>query len=120
MNGLIVLAVGAAERGQWWPDTWVGRLWVLFGLVAQATFAGRFIVQWIASELRGKSHIPLAFWYLSIVGSVMLLTYAVLWKHDVVLTLGQGSGIIVYVRNLMLLHREKKLTQAAGGARPAG
>jgi len=120
MNDWIVLAVEAADRGRFLPETGIGKFWVAFGVAAQVVFAGRFIVQWISSERRRKSHIPLAFWYLSIVGSVMLLTYAVLWKQDVVLILGQSCGIVVYVRNLMLLHREKKLAQATAGARPTG
>jgi len=78
----------------------------VFGLGAQAVFTARFLVQWIASELRGRSHIPLAFWYLSIVGALMLLTYAAFWKHDLVVTIGQSTGVFIYVRNLMLLRRD--------------
>jgi len=80
MRIAFVLAVATAERGQWWPESWFGRFWVVFGLGAQAVFTARFLVQWIASELRGRSHIPLAFWYLSIVGALMLLTYAAFWN----------------------------------------
>ncbi len=97
-----------AQRGQWWPDSWYGRAWVVFGLLAQAAFTGRFLVQWIASERQRRSHIPVSFWYLSLVGGVMLLLYAALWKHDVVVTLGQTTGVVVYVRNLMLLRHEKR------------
>ena len=118
MNGMLTLATAMAERGSWWPDSWYGRFWVVFGLGAQAVFTARFLVQWIASERRGKSYIPLVFWYLSIAGAVMLLTYAVLWKHDLVVALGQTTGGVVYVRNLMLLRREREQDQAAqdGGA----
>jgi len=108
MNGLLTLAVASAERGQWWPESLLGRAWVIFGFMAQAVFTARFLVQWIASERRGKSHVPIAFWYLSIVGAVMLLTYAVFWKHDPVLALGQSTGGFIYVRNLMLLHKERR------------
>lgn len=109
MNGALLLAaVDAAERGSWWPDSAFGRFWVVFGLAAQAVFTARFLVQWIASERRGKSYIPLAFWYLSVIGGLMLFSYAAFWKHDLVVTLGQTTGLIVYVRNLMLLRKERK------------
>jgi len=107
VSTMLLVAVSAAERGQWWPDSWYGRFWVAFGLGAQLIFTGRFLVQWIASEVRRKSYIPPAFWYLSIAGGMMLLTYAVFWKRDPVVTIGQTTGLVVYVRNLMLLHREK-------------
>ena len=100
-----------AQRGQWWPDSWYGRSWVLFGLLAQVAFTGRFLVQWIASEKRGRSHVPIVFWYLSLVGGIMLLLYAALWKHDPVVTLGQSTGVVVYVRNLMLLRHEKRVLE---------
>jgi lipid-A-disaccharide synthase-like uncharacterized protein len=100
-----------AERGLWWPDSWYGRSWVIFGLLAQVAFTGRFLVQWIASEKRRRSHVPILFWYLSLVGGVMLLLYAALWKHDAVVTLGQSTGIVVYVRNLMLLRHERRVLE---------
>ena len=112
MNGLVTLAVSTAERGQWWPESPFGRFWVLFGFGAQALFTARFLVQWIASEKRGKSHVPLAFWYLSLVGAAMLLAYAALWKHDPVIALGQTTGGFIYIRNLMLLRREKRERQS--------
>jgi len=108
MNGAFVLAQAMAERGEWWPQSWFGRFWILFGFGAQAMFTARFLVQWVASERRGKSYVPVLFWYLSLIGGVMLFAYAVFWKHDLVITLGQTTGIIVYVRNLMLLRKEKK------------
>jgi len=107
MSGLTALAADLAERGSWWPETWFGRFWVLFGLAAQGVFTARFLVQWIASERAGKSHVPVVFWYLSLLGGGMLFTYAVLWKHDLVVALGQTTGIVVYVRNLVLIHKEK-------------
>jgi len=110
MNPLLAMAQTAAERGQWWPDSWFGRFWVLFGFAAQAIFTARFLVQWIASEKRGKSYVPVAFWYLSLVGAAMLFTYAAFWKHDPVVALGQTTGGIIYIRNLMLLRREKSRT----------
>jgi len=114
VNLAVVLAQTAAERGSWWPESWFGRFWVMFGLAAQATFTARFLVQWVASERRGKSYVPVAFWYLSLAGGLMLLSYAAFWKRDLVVMLGQTTGIVVYVRNLMLLHREKRMAESEG------
>ncbi|MCC7330454.1 MAG: lipid-A-disaccharide synthase N-terminal domain-containing protein [Gammaproteobacteria bacterium] len=89
-------------------------VWVAIGLLGQALFAGRFLVQWLASERTGRSIVPLGFWYLSIGGSAILLAYA-LHRHDVVFTLGQLFGFVVYGRNLSLIRRERRRL-AAGGA----
>ena len=80
------------------------RLWLVLGLLGQAIFGGRFIVQWIASERRRESHIPIVFWYMSLLGGAVTLAYAI-HKKDPVFIIGQGSGVIVYVRNLMLIYR---------------
>jgi lipid-A-disaccharide synthase-like uncharacterized protein len=114
MRWALVLAVSAADRTQWPPATALGWFWFVFGLGAQAAFAGRFVVQWVASERRGRSYIPLPFWYLSLVGGVMLLIYAV-WVRNPVFALGQAAGCFVYVRNLMLLRREKGLAALKTG-----
>lgn len=82
------------------------KLWVAFGFIGQAIFGLRFLVQWIASEKKKESHIPLLFWYLSLVGSVILLAYAIKIK-DPVFILGQSTGFIVYIRNLMLIHKKR-------------
>lgn len=81
------------------------RVWLAIGFVGQACFFARFLVQWIVSERRGRSVVPRAFWYLSIAGSVIILSYAI-WRRDPVFILGQSMGIVVYVRNLVLLRRE--------------
>lgn len=81
-------------------------LMLIIGFVGQALFTSRFIVQWIASEKRRQSYIPIVFWYLSIVGSLMLLAYAIsilAWP----IILGQCFGVIVYGRNLVLITRAK-------------
>jgi len=80
----------------------------LLGLAGQACFFSRFLVQWIVSEKKGYSVVPTAFWYLSLIGGLMVLVYAV-WRHDPVFTLGQSVGIFVYTRNLMLIHKRRKL-----------
>ena len=82
----------------------IDRLWLIVGLAGQAIFGGRFIVQWIASERRRQSHIPIVFWYMSLVGGVVTLAYAI-HKKDPVFIIGQGSGVVVYIRNLMLIYR---------------
>ncbi len=88
------------------------RLWLAFGLLGQFIFGARFIVQWIASERRRESHIPLVFWYLSIIGGIITTAYAI-HKHDAVFIIGQGAGLIVYIRNLMLIYRAQRRTTSA-------
>jgi len=87
-------------------DTWAEFAWVIFGLSAQAVFMCRFLVQWIASERAKKSYVPVAFWYLSIIGAASLLIYGV-YRQDIVIIFGQAFGFIVYSRNLILIHRDK-------------
>lgn len=77
-------------------------VWIAIGFVGQALFFARFLVQWIASERRGQSVIPLAFWFLSIGGGLVLLCYA-LWRRDPVFIAGQSIGLVVYSRNLWLI-----------------
>jgi len=79
-------------------------LWVAFGLAGQLLFGSRFIVQWIASERKKVSYIPIVFWYLSLSGGIITLIYAI-HIRDTVFTLAQGAGLIVYLRNLMLIYR---------------
>jgi lipid-A-disaccharide synthase-like uncharacterized protein len=79
--------------------------WSIVGFAGQAVFSLRFIVQWIQSERAGRSIVPIAFWYLSIVGSALLLIYAI-YKRDLVFILGQSSGFFVYTRNLALLRKD--------------
>ncbi len=76
--------------------------WVVLGFVAQAFFTMRFVVQWIASERARQSVIPLAFWFFSIGGGVLLLIYA-LYRRDPVFIAGQAFGLIVYFRNLYFI-----------------
>jgi lipid-A-disaccharide synthase-like uncharacterized protein len=92
-------------------STWAEFWWVAFGLAGQLMFTGRFLVQWIASERARRSVIPLAFWWFSIGGGVVLLTYAI-YRGDPVFILGQSMGLFIYLRNLWLLHVEKRETRA--------
>lgn len=82
--------------------------WLIVGYVGQALFASRFIVQWIASERVGRSVIPVAFWFFSIGGGVLLFAYA-LYIRDPVFILGQGLGVFVYLRNVYFVYRERRL-----------
>ena len=83
--------------------------WVGVGFIGQALFSARFLIQWISSERAGKSVMPLAFWYFSIGGALVLLSYAI-WRHDPVFILGQSMGFGVYARNLHLRRREQQNT----------
>jgi len=80
--------------------------WIAIGLFAQFLFFMRFLVQWIASERKKKSYIPIAFWYFSLCGSMLLLIYSIHIK-DPVFILGQSMGFLIYTRNLMLIYKKK-------------
>ena len=84
----------------------------VIGLVGQLFFSARFLVQWIASERAGRSVIPVAFWFFSLGGGVILFGYA-LYRADPVFILGQGLGTFIYVRNLMLIAQERRAKAAA-------
>ena len=81
--------------------------WVVFGLLAQLMFTGRFIVQWIASERQRDSVVPVAFWYFSLAGGLMLFSYAV-YRRDPVFILGQSLGVFIYSRNLWLIYAKRR------------
>ncbi|HKG00781.1 MAG: lipid-A-disaccharide synthase N-terminal domain-containing protein [Xanthobacteraceae bacterium] len=87
--------------------------WLVFGLAAQLVFAARFLVQWISSERAGKSVIPFAFWILSVAGGLMTLLYGLV-KREPVIIVGQGLATFIYLRNIMLIFRERDRQQ--GGA----
>ncbi len=76
-------------------------IWYTIGFLGQLTFGSRFFVQWIASERARRVTIPKLFWYLSLLGGVALFAYA-LHRRDPVFAVGQGLGLIVYMRNLVL------------------
>jgi lipid-A-disaccharide synthase-like uncharacterized protein len=79
-------------------------VWLGIGLLGQAFFSARFLVQWIVSERKKQSVVPVYFWYFSIGGGVTLLVYAI-HKLDPVFIIGQGAGLFVYARNLYLIRR---------------
>ncbi|MEZ5788540.1 MAG: lipid-A-disaccharide synthase N-terminal domain-containing protein [Xanthobacteraceae bacterium] len=85
--------------------------WVALGFVAQILFTMRFAVQWIASERAGRSVVPMAFWWFSIGGGLLLLVYA-LYRRDPVFIAGQAFGVFVYLRNVYFVMRERKAEQS--------
>ncbi|NDR58525.1 lipid-A-disaccharide synthase N-terminal domain-containing protein [Aliiruegeria sabulilitoris] len=88
-------------------SNWTEFVWVMIGLGGQLLFTARFLVQWIASERARRSVVPLAFWYLSIGGGLILFAYAV-YRKDPVFILGQSMGVFIYCRNLWLIHAERR------------
>jgi lipid-A-disaccharide synthase-like uncharacterized protein len=94
-------------------ETPVELVWAAVGLGGQFFFFMRFFIQWIVSERKKRSVVPLAFWYFSVGGGAVLLAYAI-YKADIVFILGQAGGLVIYIRNLMLIYRRKGRT--AGGA----
>ncbi len=83
--------------------------WLTVGFLGQGFFTARFLVQWLASERKRESIVPVAFWWLSLLGGVALLSYAIFRRDPVIIT-GQAMGLFVYVRNLMLLSKARTLT----------
>jgi lipid-A-disaccharide synthase-like uncharacterized protein len=83
------------------------KLWLIIGFAGQALFTARFLVQWIVSERKRDSVVPIAFWWLSLVGGLTLLSYAS-YRQDPVIIVGQGMGLVVYARNLMLVGKAKR------------
>ena len=77
-------------------------VWILIGFIGEGCFFSRFLVQWIVSERRKRSTIPIAFWYLSLIGGLILLSYA-FYRRDPVFIAGQSLGLLVYCRNLSLI-----------------
>ncbi|MHA6195014.1 lipid-A-disaccharide synthase N-terminal domain-containing protein [Pseudomonas wadenswilerensis] len=82
-------------------------LWLFIGFAGQAVFTGRFVLQWLYSEFKRRSVIPVGFWYLSMAGSALLLAYAI-YREDPVFIIGQSFGFVVYLRNLQLISRNSK------------
>ncbi len=95
-------------------STPLGMIWVGLGLLGQLLFTGRMVVQWLASEKSKQSVVPPMFWWMSLVGSMMLLSYF-LWRRVVVGILGQGIGLAIYVRNLHLIYLTKQAMPVDAG-----
>jgi lipid-A-disaccharide synthase-like uncharacterized protein len=90
--------------------------WLIVGFMGQGLFTARFLVQWLVSEQKRNSVVPVAFWWFSLAGGVTLLAYA-LFRRDPVIVAGQGMGLVVYTRNLMLMRKARtRHGQTRGGA----
>lgn len=89
-------------------DVFVARFdfWLAFGIVAQLLFTARFIVQWVSSEKAGKSVIPMAFWFFSLAGGLMTLVYGLVRREPIII-MGQALAVFIYIRNVMLVLRER-------------
>ena len=90
--------------------------WLIIGFVGQGIFTARFLVQWIASEKKRDSVVPIAFWWLSLLGGFNLLAYAI-YRQDPVIIVGQSMGMVVYVRNLMLIMKGRRKAARRSAAR---
>ncbi|MBS4047911.1 MAG: lipid-A-disaccharide synthase N-terminal domain-containing protein [Alphaproteobacteria bacterium] len=88
-------------------------LWAVVGFLGQLVFASRFIVQWVHAERVGRSEIPLAFWFLSIVGGIILLFYAIKIAN-IVFIIGQVTGLVIYLRNLHLILQSRRTVSHEG------
>jgi len=87
------------------PGSGIELVWLIVGFAGQFLFFLRFFFQWLVSEKKRKSVIPVSFWYFSISGGVILLIYAI-YRKDPVFILGQSLGIFIYARNLYFIHRK--------------
>lgn len=83
-------------------DAWLG-----IGLLGQGLFGARFLVQWICSEINGKSTVPRAFWYLSVAGGVLLLSYAI-HRNELPFIVGEIVTLLIFLRNIQLIHRRRR------------
>jgi lipid-A-disaccharide synthase-like uncharacterized protein len=80
-------------------------IWLAIGFLGQGIFFMRWVVQWLASERSAESRVPIGFWYLSMVGGLITLAYAI-YRKDPVFIAGQSIGTFVYIRNLMLIQKQ--------------
>lgn len=88
-------------------------LWGMFGFLGQAIFGIRFLIQWVKSEQEGHSVIPIAFWYISLLGGLISFIYAVhvqAWP----LVMGQALPLPIYTRNIWMIYRDRRRATAAG------
>ena len=92
----------------WWANTSMTEMiWLGVGFTAQLMFSMRFILQWIASERARQSIVPEVFWYFSFAGGAMLFAYAI-YRVDPVFILGQGTGLLIYARNIHFIWQQKQ------------
>ncbi|MGQ4272862.1 lipid-A-disaccharide synthase N-terminal domain-containing protein [Terrihabitans sp. B22-R8] len=103
-----------AHLAEWAHEVFVLNFdaWAILGLIAQSMFMMRFVVQWIASERARKSVIPIAFWFFSIAGGALLLVYSI-QRRDPVFIAGQALGMVIYIRNIWLIAKDRRLTKSS-------
>ena len=94
--------------GDYVYDVFVAKFdfWLAFGLIAQLLFTARVMVQWISSERAGQSVVPMAFWFFSMAGGFMTLIYGIA-KREPVIIMGQAFATVIYVRNIMLILKNR-------------
>ncbi len=101
------IATFGSKLATWWANTPSTEIvWLIVGLTAQLMFSMRFIIQWIASERARRSIVPETFWYFSFLGGAMLFAYAI-YRVDPVFIIGQGTGLLIYARNIHLIWSNK-------------
>jgi lipid-A-disaccharide synthase-like uncharacterized protein len=107
-RGAVMLIQYGQDLGNYFYDVFVAKFdfWLAFGLVAQLLFTARFLVQWISSERAGQSVVPMAFWFFSMGGGLMTLVYGIV-KREPVIILGQAMATVIYVRNIMLIVKNR-------------
>ncbi len=86
--------------------------WATVALIGQVIFGGRFVLQWIVSEYKKKSHVPTAFWFISLAGSLILLSYSIHIKNPIFM-LGFSLNTLIYLRNLHLIYKHAGKDMAA-------
>jgi lipid-A-disaccharide synthase-like uncharacterized protein len=92
-------------------------IWLGIGFLGQGMFFGRWVIQWIASERKAESQVPISFWYMSLIGGLITLAYAI-YRKDPVFIAGQSIGSIVYIRNLMLIFRASQTNRPVSPSNP--
>jgi lipid-A-disaccharide synthase-like uncharacterized protein len=97
---------------------WFNMSWIALGLLGQCAFFGRMMLQWVVSEKSRRSVVPAAFWWMSLLGGVCLFSYFV-WRVDIIGVLGQSTGVVIYARNIRLIHKRKRRANRAATARSA-
>ena len=99
----------------WFNNHFLGidwHVWKAIGWLGNAAFFSRFFVQWYASEKHQRVVVPAVFWWLSLLGSLLLLAYALFYQRDSVFIFAYAFTWIPYIRNL-IIHRRNKQAQIA-------
>ncbi|MCI5982100.1 MAG: lipid-A-disaccharide synthase N-terminal domain-containing protein [Bacteroidales bacterium] len=106
----VVIMVGADALGfvtRFFCNEGVHLWMLLFGSAGQVLFTLRFVVQWLHSRALGESQLPASFWIISLVGSLIIVSYGIM-RQDLVLIVGQSFGLVAYVRNLCIIREQRR------------